>query len=238
MAAGERIGAVGTSGTRSAQQPHLHFGVRDAGSLHGDRDPGRQRAAFLRGGDPREAPALQPAPALSAAHRTGAGDARRLFSGSWRRARRALLARRGGERRRAYATQRGCRPEAGGRIGACAPRERGAPGRSRAPAGRRSGSVTLAQGRSRASARIRAPAGAVHPGRAGSLPRWPPSSRVSGPRPGPGPVAGASAAAGGPDWGLVLACLGLLGAAALLGLPRTVARPAVAAAGAAGLCRR
>src|SRR5437773_949184 len=27
--AGERIGAVGTSGRRSAEAPHLHFGVRD-----------------------------------------------------------------------------------------------------------------------------------------------------------------------------------------------------------------
>jgi hypothetical protein len=30
--AGQRLGAVGISGTRSAAAPHLHFGVRDAGS--------------------------------------------------------------------------------------------------------------------------------------------------------------------------------------------------------------
>jgi Peptidase family M23 len=39
VAAGDRIGAVGTSGRRSAQQPHLHFGVREAGSRHGYVDP-------------------------------------------------------------------------------------------------------------------------------------------------------------------------------------------------------
>lgn len=32
--AGARLGAVGTSGRRSAVRPHLHFGVRDAGSRH------------------------------------------------------------------------------------------------------------------------------------------------------------------------------------------------------------
>jgi hypothetical protein len=36
---GQRLGAVGTSGRRSAVAPHLHFGVRDAGSRHGYRDP-------------------------------------------------------------------------------------------------------------------------------------------------------------------------------------------------------
>jgi murein DD-endopeptidase MepM/ murein hydrolase activator NlpD len=36
---GDRLGAVGTSGRRSAAAPHLHFGVRDAGSRHRYRDP-------------------------------------------------------------------------------------------------------------------------------------------------------------------------------------------------------
>ena len=39
VSAGDRIGAVGTTGTRSATAPHLHFGVRDAGIDHGYHDP-------------------------------------------------------------------------------------------------------------------------------------------------------------------------------------------------------
>src|SRR5215203_7077685 len=37
--AGERVGAVGTTGTRSAAQPHLHFGVRETGTRHAYVDP-------------------------------------------------------------------------------------------------------------------------------------------------------------------------------------------------------
>jgi hypothetical protein len=36
---GDPIGAVGTSGTRSIEQPHLHLGVREAGDRHAYRDP-------------------------------------------------------------------------------------------------------------------------------------------------------------------------------------------------------
>jgi hypothetical protein len=39
VAAGDALGAVGTSGTRSVEQPHLHFGVRDAGDQHAYLDP-------------------------------------------------------------------------------------------------------------------------------------------------------------------------------------------------------
>src|ERR671935_798010 len=39
VSAGERIGAVGISGTRSATAPHLHFGVRDAGTRYAYHDP-------------------------------------------------------------------------------------------------------------------------------------------------------------------------------------------------------
>jgi hypothetical protein len=39
LSTGDRVGAVGTTGTRSAEQPHLHFGVREAGSRHAYRDP-------------------------------------------------------------------------------------------------------------------------------------------------------------------------------------------------------
>ncbi len=36
---GDRLGAVGTSGRRSIDQPHLHLGVRDAGDRHAYHDP-------------------------------------------------------------------------------------------------------------------------------------------------------------------------------------------------------
>lgn len=39
VAAGQPVGAVGISGTRSSQVPHLHFGVRVAGERHGYVDP-------------------------------------------------------------------------------------------------------------------------------------------------------------------------------------------------------
>ena len=39
VSAGERLGAVGITGERSATEPHLHFGVREAGSRHAYRDP-------------------------------------------------------------------------------------------------------------------------------------------------------------------------------------------------------
>ena len=39
VAASDPLGQVGTSGKPSDPRPHLHFGVRDAGSAHGYRDP-------------------------------------------------------------------------------------------------------------------------------------------------------------------------------------------------------
>lgn len=39
VAAGDAIGAVGTSGRRSAERPHLHLGVRAAGERHAYHDP-------------------------------------------------------------------------------------------------------------------------------------------------------------------------------------------------------
>jgi hypothetical protein len=52
---GDAIGAVGTTGRRSAEQPHLHFGVRDAGARQAYRDP----LDFL---PPLAPPAAQPQP--------------------------------------------------------------------------------------------------------------------------------------------------------------------------------
>ena len=60
---GGAVGAVGTSGRRSAERPHLHFGVREAGKRHAYRDP----LAFLPAlppatGAPSAAPEPVPAP--------------------------------------------------------------------------------------------------------------------------------------------------------------------------------
>src|SRR5688500_14892690 len=65
---GDRIGAVGTTGIRSATEPHLHFGVRDAGSRYAYHDPMKflpPVAALPRASDPpppATAPDLAPAP--------------------------------------------------------------------------------------------------------------------------------------------------------------------------------
>jgi hypothetical protein len=71
VSSGDRIGAVGTTGTRSATAPHLHFGVRDAGTRHDYSDP----LAFLpppppparAPNPPPPAPATAPEPAPPAA---------------------------------------------------------------------------------------------------------------------------------------------------------------------------
>jgi hypothetical protein len=62
VSGGERLGAVGTTGERSAGAPHLHFGVREAGTRHAYLDP----LSFLPpppAPPPAEAPHPAPAPA-------------------------------------------------------------------------------------------------------------------------------------------------------------------------------
>ena len=66
VARGDRLGAVGVSGRRSTAEPHLHFGVRVAGSEHAYRDP----LDFLPPPGPAvrpEAPVTAPQPAPVAA---------------------------------------------------------------------------------------------------------------------------------------------------------------------------
>ena len=62
VSAGERVGAVGTTGTRSAVQPHLHFGVREAGTRHAYVDP-LSMLPPAAAPPPSEAPRPLPAPA-------------------------------------------------------------------------------------------------------------------------------------------------------------------------------
>jgi hypothetical protein len=58
VSTGDRIGAVGTTGVRSATAPHLHFGVRAAGTRHDYRDP----MALLPPPPPARAPDPPPPP--------------------------------------------------------------------------------------------------------------------------------------------------------------------------------
>jgi hypothetical protein len=72
VSAGERIGAVGTTGDRSAAAPHLHFGVRDAGTRHDYHDPlallqpPPPPAGALDPQPPAPGPAPEPAPPAAA----------------------------------------------------------------------------------------------------------------------------------------------------------------------------
>jgi hypothetical protein len=64
---GDRVGAVGVSGRRSVERAHLHFGVRDAGSDHGYRDPLDFLPPLAPPAGRPEPPAAAPAPVPVAA---------------------------------------------------------------------------------------------------------------------------------------------------------------------------
>lgn len=221
VAAGEPIGAVGTSGTRSAERPHLHFGVREAGSRHAYRDPLALLPAPAPGAEgPHEVPAPQGAPAPVAPIPAAAPEPFAAANGEGAPApRRDLIRRRLPAGRRPPALQPSparrhvaAEAAAGAPIPQATPVEQARSTRSalherqsqsaRAPAG-------AADRTPRPVARTgpgtgRYQTGATQPSRGV---RAAPADRV--------PVEGR---APGPDFGLVLACLGLLGAAALLGL--------------------
>ncbi len=229
VAAGETLGAVGTSGRRSAVRPHLHFGVRTAGSRHEYRNPldflpSPPAPPPVRAPDPHPAPMPAPVPQGPAPAPVGsrvpgpepvpAGEPRRIPvagriprrvpSGSRRPRVRPLP---GHAAEPAPAT-------APGPVGAPAPHpvldpgERPVqpePGRlAHSPA---AGARPEPRGLRQALGPEAGPAGGPEPaGRA---------------RPQPGAVdrgpAGRSDAGGGPDVGWILACAGLILAAALLG---------------------
>ena len=63
VSTGDPLGSVGTSGTRSAEQPHLHFGVRDAADRNAYFDPLRFLAPPPSAPQsPRPVPAPVPVP--------------------------------------------------------------------------------------------------------------------------------------------------------------------------------
>ena len=230
LGAGDRIGTVGTSGTRSAAAPHLHFGVRDAGSRHAYHDP----LSFLpphpaAPEGPRETPAPQPAPAPArpapapVEAPTGrrvpvpAPHARRVPVGAPHGRRVPVTApnpRRKPHARRVPAHAPDARRVPGGapdarRVSGGAPDARRVP--VHAPDGRRV-PVGAPDGR-------RVLAGAPNAGRVpGRAPRGTPS-HAAPPLPDAKPSPSPSASPG-PDLGLLLACLGLVAAAAMLGLSK------------------
>jgi hypothetical protein len=221
VTAGERIGAVGTSGTRSTERAHLHFGVREAGSRHAYRDP----LAFLpalppAAESPREASAPQPTPEPVAPAPAPLSNGER-----------APAARRGPVRQPVPA---GRRATAGGRVSSRAGALATQPVRQAAPAAppasvpqatpassaRHGLEPHSARGPEHRSERIRRFA---RGGPDAARPASPPADTGAGRHAAPAaatppdrpPV---EAKPRGPDFGLLLACVGLLGAAALIGL--------------------
>jgi hypothetical protein len=205
--AGETLGAVGTTGERSAQPAHLHFGVRDAGSRHAYHDPlgflppsavGPERPRATPGPIPVPVtPGAEPVrvPAPRAAPRTAPAPERTPAP------RRTPVPRGVPAPRSAPAPVPQATPEPGG-----APAPHGAPGRHGAPAPQN------------------APAPHGVPARRGApAPRVGPASHASPAHSPTAPVGASETPATpdprpGPDLGWALACLGLLLAAALLGL--------------------
>jgi hypothetical protein len=217
VSAGQRLGEVGTSGLRSAEAPHLHFGVREAGSRHAYRDP----LALLPppAGPAPEAPGSSPPPEPVPAAPIASPEPLRLPGPVRRRVPRArpVPARRTAPapRRaplpvREPAQRRAPQPRP---VPLAAPEPTSRPvGRRppvRAPAGRRA-RARSGHGRA-AGARGRPALGASPAARPEAPPPREPALAPSGPSSAP-------ADAGGPDLGWALACVGVLLAAAILAL--------------------
>jgi Peptidase family M23 len=226
VSAGGRVGAVGTTGRRSAERPHLHFGVRVSGSRHDYRDP----LAFLPPPPvagpraplpspvPADAPARvapEPAP-LPAPEPIASPGPRRVPVG-----RRIPATRRIPAGRRVPAARRAPqarRVPAPGGARAPVPAATAAPevvarpaGAQAAPAARHAPEPRHETGR--APQPVHSAAAGMGPGQAaGREPHAQPASR------GESSFAARPAGSRGPDLGWALACLGLLLAAGILGL--------------------
>ncbi len=210
---GQRIAAVGTSGRRSATPPHLHFGVREAGTRHAYRDP---LGLLPPPGTPpvREAPRGIPLPVGAPVGLSPAPAPVRSPAPS------PLRRRMPARRRVRVPAGRRIRVPAGRRIRVPAGRRIRVPAGGRVPLPRLgptpvSGPVPLTAPR---PAVRRAP----RPGRAPSS--GPASAPDATPLEAPEPASPerqrpSPPATGGPDLGWALACAGLLLAAACLGRP-------------------
>lgn len=200
---GQRIGAVGTSGRRSATQPHLHFGVREAGSRHAYRDP----LGLLppRGTPPvREAPRGLPLPVGAPVRLSPAPRRVRAPAPSRRRVPARPRVRVPAGRRVPLPAARRVRLPEGGR----APMPVGLPSPSTRPVRVGQPGKVPVDGRAPGRAPARGPAAAPTPAPLADAPR----ERPEHSRPAP-------ASNGGPNLGWALACAGLLLAAACLARP-------------------
>jgi Peptidase family M23 len=247
VSSGDALGAVGVTGSRSASEPHLHFGVREAGTRHSYRNPldflpPPQAPPSPEAPHPAPGPAPVPAPLAPRPAPAGEPAPRRIPLGG-RTPRRVPTGGRSPRRVPAGGRAPGHVP-AGEPVSRPVPAERRvplarpAPGAAPAPASEpasRPDPVPETPSRPvpRADHAVREFPGPHSPRdvRAGvraargtsELPRL-------GPRPAPAPVPSGSRAPGarsavsagssapGPDIGWILACVGLLLAAALLGL--------------------
>jgi hypothetical protein len=234
VGAGDKLGAVGTSGRRSAVQPHLHFGVREAGSRHAYREPLDFLPAMpapppAQRPDPGPGPLPVPAPRAPAP--AAAGRVPEPRPAPREVPRRVPL----GERapRRVPAGGRAPRREpAPGQVREPAPGHAPAPARVSAPAPGHAGEPAPAARplsqpapdqhasptRSQAPVSEPAPANsapAVRPALGPAGASEPTSTAADKAPAGPGPNADTARGAG-PDIGWVLACVGLLLAAGLL----------------------
>lgn len=224
VSAGERLGAVGTSGTRSAVQPHLHFGVREAGTRHAYLDPLSllpPATAPPPSEAPRPAPSPAPAPLAARPAPAPTGAPRPAPEPAPRGAPHPIPA---------------PRPvPAPGRVPRGAPRPAPAPRPIPAP---RPAPGPAPRGAPRpvpAPAPLGAPAGerasSQAPARTASGPQSSPSLSTQRAERGR-----AASTPSGPDLGWALACAGLLLAAGLLGLTHegrtTTARSGARVAGA------
>lgn len=221
VAAGQRVGNVGTSGRRSVEVPHLHFGVREAGSRHAYHDPLSYLPPLSRPApEPRGVPVPVAEPVPVAPVPVGAPDPVRVPAG------RRVPA----SRRVHLPAERRVRVPGGRRLRM--PVGRRAPGASAAPIPALGLAPVPALAADPAAAGARgapgpAPAAAdrtAHLGKAGAGPLGTPD-RLGGVGAANAPLPTGTrpdhpdARAGGPDIGLALACAGLLLAAALLGRP-------------------
>jgi hypothetical protein len=251
VSTGETLGAVGTTGSRSASEPHLHFGVREAGTSHAYRNP----LDFLppRSTPPApEAPQPTPAPVLTPAAPEPSPVAQRVPAGhrapggapAGERAPRRVPAGEPAPRRVPGRAPRRLPGRAPRGLPGGAPRSppAGQPAPRRVPVGNRAPGGASAYAPTADAASHRAPSADREPGR---VPRAAPSTAhapLEAPdnsgapdvaRLAPGSdgqpaslVSGVSRdseggtgqSASGPDIGWILACVGLLVAAAILGL--------------------